>query len=193
MNKMGRYRCKPNGPGFHGYVDSVPGLFCVAELVEKRGVRPEHQRPAPIREEPLTQGHHIVFFGPGTGAEGYVQPSSTQPRHRRSRAERSDLLEVQPSGPVTIESPLVASDASPCVGQIRLGVCRFPKKDPYGKPKTGPDSSGGLVVMLWVSRPEGVPNSTRRFGPWLATDAGAREPSRSLEAELDGPGPPEKT
>ena len=42
--------------------------------------------------------------------------------------------------------------------------------------------------VLGVSRAESVPNLTRRFGAWLATDAGVREQLRCLEEELDGPG-----
>jgi hypothetical protein len=47
--------------------------------------------------------------------------------------------------------------------------------------------------MLGVSRAQSVPNLTRRFGAWLATDAGVRELWMSLESGLDGSGPPEKT
>jgi hypothetical protein len=50
-----------------------------------------------------------------------------------------------------------------------------------------------LAAMLGVSRAESVPNLTRRFGAWLATDAGVREQLRCLEEELDGPGSPKQT
>ena len=47
--------------------------------------------------------------------------------------------------------------------------------------------------MLGVSRAESVPNLTRRFGAWLATDARVRKQLRFLEEALDGPGPPKQT
>ena len=42
-----------------------------------------------------------------------------------------------------------------------------------------------LAAMLGLSRAESVPNLTRRFGAWLATDARLRKNLRSLEEELD--------
>ena len=47
-----------------------------------------------------------------------------------------------------------------------------------------------LAAMLGLSRAESVPNLTRRFGDWLATDARLRKQLRSLEEELDGSGHP---
>ena len=38
-----------------------------------------------------------------------------------------------------------------------------------------------------------MPNLTRRFDAWLATDAKLRRQLRSLEEELDEYGPPELT
>jgi len=42
----------------------------------------------------------------------------------------------------------------------------------------------GLVEELGVSRAESVPNLTRRFAAWLATDAKVRERLNGLEREL---------
>jgi hypothetical protein len=39
--------------------------------------------------------------------------------------------------------------------------------------------------LLGLSRAESVPNLTRRFGAWLATDAKLRRQLRSIEEELD--------
>jgi hypothetical protein len=45
------------------------------------------------------------------------------------------------------------------------------------------------AAVLGVSRAESVPNLTRRFAAWLATDARVREQLRCLEEELDESGP----
>jgi hypothetical protein len=45
-------------------------------------------------------------------------------------------------------------------------------------------TSAGLVAELGVSRAQSVPNLTRRFAAWLATDAKVRERLRDLEREL---------
>ena len=50
-----------------------------------------------------------------------------------------------------------------------------------------------LMGLLGVSRPESVPNLTRRFGTWLASDPRVREHFSRLEEELDRHGLPEKT
>ena len=42
-----------------------------------------------------------------------------------------------------------------------------------------------LAGLLGLSRAESVPNLTRRFDAWLATDAKLRRRLRSLEEELD--------
>ena len=42
-----------------------------------------------------------------------------------------------------------------------------------------------LAGLLGLSRAESMPNLTRRFGAWLATDARLRRQLRSLEEELD--------
>ncbi len=42
-----------------------------------------------------------------------------------------------------------------------------------------------LAGLLGLSRAESVPNLTRRFDAWLATDAKLRRQLRSLEEELD--------
>ena len=50
-----------------------------------------------------------------------------------------------------------------------------------------------LAPMLGVSRAESVPNLTRRFAAWLATDARVRKQLRQLEKRLNGPGTSEIT
>ncbi len=50
-----------------------------------------------------------------------------------------------------------------------------------------------LATVLGVSRAESVPNLTRRFAGWLATDASVRQQLRRLEEELDQSGPSEIT
>jgi putative transposase len=45
-----------------------------------------------------------------------------------------------------------------------------------------------LAVILGVSRAESVPNLTRRFGAWLATDAKVRAQLRQIEEQLYEPG-----
>ena len=42
-----------------------------------------------------------------------------------------------------------------------------------------------LAGLLGLSRAESMPNLTRRFGAWLATDARLRGQLRTLEEELD--------
>ena len=42
-----------------------------------------------------------------------------------------------------------------------------------------------LAPILGVSRAESVPNLTRRFGAWLATDPRVRKQLRHLEERLD--------
>ncbi len=44
-----------------------------------------------------------------------------------------------------------------------------------------------LMGVLGVSRPESVPNLTRRYASWLSSDADVRRDYRRLEDELDGP------
>jgi putative transposase len=50
-----------------------------------------------------------------------------------------------------------------------------------------------LMGLLGVSRPESVPNLTRRFGTWLSSDVRVRKQFRGIEEELDRLGPTEKT
>jgi hypothetical protein len=45
-------------------------------------------------------------------------------------------------------------------------------------------TNAGLVAELGVSRAESVPNLTRRFAAWLATDAKVRKRLESIEQEL---------
>ena len=47
--------------------------------------------------------------------------------------------------------------------------------------------------MLGVSRAESVPNLTRRFGVWLATDANVREQLKCLDERLKVSGPSQIT
>jgi hypothetical protein len=49
--------------------------------------------------------------------------------------------------------------------------------------------------MRWlgVSRPESVPNLTRRYAAWLRSDDRVREQFRRIEDELDRLGSSEKT
>jgi hypothetical protein len=42
-----------------------------------------------------------------------------------------------------------------------------------------------LAIPLGLSRAERVPNLTRRFGDWLASDARLRKQLTTLEEELD--------
>jgi hypothetical protein len=42
-----------------------------------------------------------------------------------------------------------------------------------------------LAPLLGVTRAESVPNLTRRFGTWLATDATGRKQLATLERVLD--------
>jgi hypothetical protein len=46
-----------------------------------------------------------------------------------------------------------------------------------------------LAPMLGVSRPESVPNLTRRFGAWLATNRRVRNQLSCLEEQLEGSDP----
>jgi REP element-mobilizing transposase RayT len=50
-----------------------------------------------------------------------------------------------------------------------------------------------LAAVLGLSRPESVPNLTRRFARWLRTDAGVRERLSRLEQDLNPTGSDEKT
>ncbi len=45
-----------------------------------------------------------------------------------------------------------------------------------------------LATLLGLSRAESVPNLTRRFAAWLATDAKVRKQLRGLEEKLDESG-----
>jgi hypothetical protein len=45
-----------------------------------------------------------------------------------------------------------------------------------------------LTAMPGVSRAESVPNWTRRFGAWIASFVGLREPLSRMEEALDGAG-----
>jgi hypothetical protein len=45
-------------------------------------------------------------------------------------------------------------------------------------------TNAGLIAELGVLRAESVPNLTRRFAAWLATDAKVRERLRGIEREL---------
>ncbi len=45
-----------------------------------------------------------------------------------------------------------------------------------------------LATLLKLSRAESVPNLTRRFAAWLASDGKVRKQSRGLEEELDESG-----
>jgi hypothetical protein len=50
-----------------------------------------------------------------------------------------------------------------------------------------------LMGLLGVSRPESVPNLTRRFAKWLRSDLRVREQLDQIEEELDRLGTSEKT
>jgi putative transposase len=54
-------------------------------------------------------------------------------------------------------------------------------------------TNAGLVAELGVSRAESVPNLTRRFAAWLATDANVRKRLESLKSELQLSSQPELT
>ncbi len=45
-----------------------------------------------------------------------------------------------------------------------------------------------LATLLKLSRPESVPNLTRRFAAWLASDGKVRKQLRGLEEDLDESG-----
>jgi hypothetical protein len=47
-------------------------------------------------------------------------------------------------------------------------------------------TNADLMALLGLSRPESVPNLTRRFAAWLAADAGIRRDHQRLEERLDG-------
>jgi hypothetical protein len=52
---------------------------------------------------------------------------------------------------------------------------------------------GELAELLGVSRPDCVPNLTRRFADWLTERQGVRERLRELEDQLRRAPPREKT
>ncbi|MGP0064874.1 MAG: hypothetical protein ACLQGP_14910, partial [Isosphaeraceae bacterium] len=90
-------------------------------------------------------------------------------------------------------SVVVASRMRPqCEMNPRLatGICsNYFFAVPYLARRRTPATNAELVPLLGLSRPESVPNLTRRFEAGLNTDVEVREQLSRLEEELERPSP----
>ena len=82
---------------------------------------------------------------------------------------------------------LTGADAPQCYNLSRWGI-RHPARAAlvYLARRRTMATNAQSVPVLGVSREATVPNLTRRFEGWLATDAKVRKQLRSLEHQLDG-------
>jgi hypothetical protein len=106
---------------------------------------------------------------------------------RRERRRESRMIEGQPLSRV--------SDVVCDVYEIeRAALSRRGSRHParaalaYLARRRTAATNAELATIIGVSRPESVPNLTRRFDGWLETDGGVREQLRRLEEQLDPPG-----
>ena len=77
-------------------------------------------------------------------------------------------------------------------GRVELSREPAPSAGGLGFLGAAPDD-GELLGWLGVSRPESVPNLTRRLRTWLTSDVRVRQHFRRIEEELDRLGWTEKT
>src|SRR5262249_54439244 len=115
-----------------------------------------------------------------------------QGQSRRERRRESRLLEGLPLG-------RVCEAVCSSYGIPRAALSRRRSRHPapaalaYGARRKTTATHAELMGLLGVSRPESVPNLTRRFGSWLTSDVRIREQFRRIEEELDRLRPSEKT
>jgi putative transposase len=133
-------------------------------------------------ESPWKEAYHGWILGSGAFIERVRAMVRGEPRRERRRESR--LLQ---SLPLSRVSEVVCALFEIERKELRRRGSRHPARAALVYLARGRTmaTNADLAAMLGLSRAESVPNLTRRFGVWLATDARLRKQLRTLEAELD--------
>jgi Transposase IS200 like len=135
-----------------------------------------------LPESPWKEAYHGWILGSGAFIERIRAMVRGDPRRERRRESR--LLQSLPlSRVIDVVCASYAIDRS----EMSRRGSRHPARAALvhlARSRTMATNTE-LAGLLGLSRAESVPNLTRRFGAWLATDARLRRQLRSLEEELD--------
>ena len=141
-------------------------------------------------ESPWRDAYQGWVLGSGTFVDRVR--AMVQGQSRRERRRESRLLEGLPLERVC--EAVCSSYGIPRAELSRRGS-RHPARAAlaYVARRQTTATHAELMGLLGVSRPESVPNLTRRFVSWLTSDVRTRERFRRIEEELDRLRPSEKT
>ena len=137
-------------------------------------------------ESPWKEAYHGWILGSGAFIDRVRAMVRGEPRRERRRESR--LIQ----GPTLSRvSEVVCASYEVDRAELRRRGSRHPARAAlaYLARSRTAATNAELAEVLGVSRAESVPNLTRRFAAWLATDARVREQLRGLEEELDESGP----
>jgi putative transposase len=137
-------------------------------------------------EPPWKEAYHGWILGSGKFVDRVKAMVRGEPRRERRRESR--LIQSPTLSRVT---EVVCASYAVDRAELRRRGSRHPGRAAlaYLARSRTAATNAELAVVLGVSRAESVPNLTRRFAAWLATDARVRQRLRGLEEELDGSGP----
>jgi hypothetical protein len=141
-------------------------------------------------ESPWKEAYHGWILGSGAVIDRVRAMLRGEPRRERRRESR--LIE----GPTLSRvSEVVCTSYEVNRAELRRRGSRHPARAglAYLARSRTAATNAELAAVLGLSRAESVPNLTRRFGAWLATDTRVREQLRGLEVELDESGRSEIT
>jgi putative transposase len=133
-------------------------------------------------ESPWTEAYHGWILGSRAFIDRLGAMVRGKPRQQRRRESR--LLQGLPISRV---SEVVCAFFEIERAELSLRGSRHPARAAlaYLARSRTVATNAELAPILGVSRAESVPNLTRRFGAWLATDARVRKQLRHLEERLD--------
>jgi len=137
-------------------------------------------------ESPWKEAYHGWILGSGAFIDRVRAMVRGEPRRERRRESR--LIQGLTLSRV---SEVVCASYEVDRAELRRRGSRHPARAAlaYLARSRTAATNAELAAVLGVSRAESVPNLTRRFAAWLATDARVRERLRGLEEELDESGP----
>ena len=141
-------------------------------------------------ESPWTEAYHGWILG----SRAFVDRIAAMVRgipHRQQRRESRLLQGLPLSRVVEVVCAVYEVDRT----ELRIRGSGHPARAAlaYLARSRTVATNAELAPMLGVSRAESVPNLTRRFAAWLATDARVRKQLRHLEKRLNEPGTSEIT
>jgi len=129
-------------------------------------------------ESPWKEAYHGWILGSGAFIDRVRAMVRGEPRRQRRRESR------------LIQGPTLSQVSEVDRAELRRRVSRHPAPAllAYLARSRTAATNAELAAMLGVSRAKSVPNVTRRYAAWLATDAKVREQLRGLDEELDQSG-----